>query len=154
MSFNDEMEYYIRDLEIDDYDKGFFECLKELTTIGSITKDKFKETFICRQEKCVTTVVAVDKKTGVILGTGSIFYEPKFIRGCAWKGYIEDISVSKKSQGKGVGRAIVSYLEDKAIRDGCYKIVLTCSKEKTEFYEKMKFKKIEDAMAIYSTDFK
>lgn len=148
----DSSDYSIRELELEDYEKGFLDCLKELTIVGNITKEMFAETFNERKERGVFTVVAVENKTGRILGTGSIFYEPKFIRECSWKAYIEDISIAKFAQKKGVGKRIVKYLEERALRDGCYKVILTCNENNKEFYQKMKFKRIEDAMAIYSND--
>lgn len=149
-----ESDYYIRELELKDYENGFLECLKELTVVGNISKDKFEKTFIDRKYKNVYTYVAVDKKTDKVLGTGSVFYEPKFIRECATKAYIEDISVIKDAQGKGIGRELVLFLENKAICDGCYKIILTCNEKTSGFYKKLNFKKIEDAMAIYSSNSK
>lgn len=95
--------------------------------------------------------MAVENDTGKILGTGSVFYEPKFIRSCATKGFIEDICVAKYAQRRGVGKKIVEYLRDKALNDGCYKVILTCSEQNEAFYQKMNFKKIEIAMAIYTS---
>lgn len=33
-----DFNYVIREAEIDDYDKGFLECLKELTVVGDLNK--------------------------------------------------------------------------------------------------------------------
>lgn len=148
------LDYSIRELRIEDYDNGFLDCLKELTVVGNITKEMFIDTFNERKEKGIFTVVAIENKTRRILGTGSVFYEPKFIRECSWKAYIEDISIAKYAQKRGVGKRIVKHLEEKALRDGCYKVILTCNEENKEFYQKMRFKRIEDAMAIYSNDLK
>lgn len=145
-----DQSYSIRELKVKDYENGFLDCLTELTIVGDISKDKFIETFNKRKTVGVFTAVAVDDKTKKILGTGSVFYEPKFIRNCSWKAYIEDISVASHTQKRGVGKAIVSFLKDKALEDGCYKVVLTCNEKTKGFYEKNNFKQIEDAMAIYS----
>lgn len=151
----DKNNFYIRELEIDDYDKGFLECLKELTEVGNISKNLFSDTFIARKSKGIFTAVVVDDESQQILGTGSIFFEQKFIRNCSIKGYIEDVSVSKAAQKRGIGRSIVEYLIHKALKtQGCYKVVLTCNSNNTCFYEKLKFKKIEDAMAINTKDFR
>lgn len=143
-------DYHIRELQVGDYSRGFMECLRELTVIGDVTEEMFVRRFQERNKLGVLTVVAVCNKTGNILGTASVFYEPKFIRECSMKGYIEDVSVAPYAQKMGIGRRLVMHLEEKAMGDGCYKVILTCGEENEEFYEKMHFKKIEVAMAIYS----
>lgn len=146
-----ESDFYIRELKLSDYENGFIECLKALTVVGDITKDKFEQTLSSRQKTNIYTIVAIDKKTNKVIGTGSMFYELKFIRNCSKKAYIEDIAVLKETQGRGVGREIVLFLENKALNDGCYKIVLTCDEKVAGFYRKMNFKKVEEAMAIYAS---
>ncbi len=153
-STNNESDFCIRELELCDYEKGFLDCLKELTIVGEISKEMFRKTFFDRKNRDVFTIVAVDKKSDRILGTGSVFYEPKFIRECSVKAYIEDISVTKDAQGRGIGREIVKYLEHKALNDGCYKIILTCNEKNRGFYKKMNFEQKEYAMAYYSNNSK
>ena len=147
-----EFNYKIRELEMKDFKNGLLECFKELTIVGDITDENFKERFNKRKRMGIVTVVAVENETNKILGTGSVFYEPKFIRSCSTKGFIEDICVAKYAQKKGVGKELVKYLRNRALSDGCYKILLTCNENNELFYEKMDFKKIEIAMAIYSDD--
>lgn len=145
----EDQSFTIRELEVGDYKKGFLECLKEMTVVGDISKEKFVETLEKRKDRGIITAVAVDIESDKILGTGSIFYEPKFIRGCSWKGYIEDVSVASYAQKRGVGKALVVFLKKRALKDGCYKVVLTCSDTNRGFYEKLDFERIEDGMAIY-----
>lgn len=144
-----DFNYSIRELELGDFNNGLLDCFKELTIVGDITKESFTERFNKRKELGIISAVAVEDVTGRILGTGSVMYEPKFIRSCSTKGYIEDICVAKYAQKKGVGKRMVEYLRDRALKDGCYKVILTCSEQNEAFYEKMNFKKIEIAMAIY-----
>lgn len=145
-----EFDYHIRELQMEDYDKGFINCLEELTVVGEITQEMFQKRFEERKRQGVMTVVAVDNKTPKILGTASMFYEPKFIRECSVKAYIEDVCVAPHAQKRGIGKRLVMYLEEKALRDGCYKVILTCSESNKRFYQKMNFKKTEVAMAVYS----
>ncbi|KAM0681590.1 Glucosamine-phosphate N-acetyltransferase-like protein [Glugoides intestinalis] len=146
--------YHIRELEIEDYKNGFLECLKELTIVGDITQEMFLNRFQERKNHGVFTVVAVEECTNRVLGTASIFYEPKYIRECATKAYIEDVCVASYAQKRGIGKKLVVFLEEKAINDGCYKIILTCNEQKEYFYQKMNFKKTEIAMSIYSNTLK
>lgn len=143
-------DYHIRKLKSEDYDNGFIDCLEELTVVGDVTKAMFLQRFEERKKQGILTVVAVCNKTSKILGTASMFYEPKFIHKCSLKAYIEDVSVAPFAQKRGIGGKLVLYLEEKALEDGCYKLILTCSEDNKEFYQKMNFKKVEIAMAIYS----
>jgi len=143
-------DYHIRELEIKDYKNGFLDCLKMLTVVGDVTESMFRHRFEERKRRNVLTVVAVCNQTSKILGTASMFYEPKFIHECSQKAYIEDVSVASYAQKRGIGSKLVMYLEEKALAEGCYKVILTCSENNREFYQKMHFKKVEIAMAIYS----
>lgn len=147
-----DINYTIREIEVEDYENGFLDCLKELTVVGDINKQTFMERLGKRKSMGIITAVAVEDKTGKILGTGSVFYEPKFIRSCGIKGFIEDICVAKYAQRRGVGKRVVEYLRDRALKDGCYKVLLTCSEQNEGFYEKMNFKKIEIAMVMYTSE--
>lgn len=142
--------YHIRELEREDYKNGFIECLKELSIVGDVTEEMFLKRFQERKNQSVFTVVAVEASNNRVLGTASIFYEPKYIRECATKAYIEDVCVAPYAQKRGIGKKLVTFLEEKALDDGCYKIILTCNEQKEQFYQKMNFKKTEIAMAIYS----
>lgn len=142
-------DYHIRELKLEDFESGFITCLKELTKVGNISKEDFEKRFYERKNKGIITIVAAENETGTVLGTASIFYEPKFIRECDSKAYIEDVCVAPYAQKRGIGKKLVTHLQERAMEEGCYKIILTCSEKNEPFYEKMNFKKTEIAMAIY-----
>lgn len=146
----EDLNYSIRELQTADYDKGFLDCLKELTTVGHIEKQSFIDRFNDRKSRGIFTAVACDNKSGQILGTGSVFYEPKFIRQCSTKAYIEDVCVSANAQKKGIGKMLVQFLRDKALNDNCYKVVLSCSEANKDFYRRLEFENNEASMSIYS----
>lgn len=147
-----EVNYEIRDLCVEDFHNGFINCLEALTVVGNITKEMFEKAFNERQRLGIKTIVAVEKNTNRILGTASMFYEPKFIRECSVKAYIEDVCVAPYAQKRGIGKSLVKYLQEKALSDNCYKIVLTCNDENVDFYKKMLFERKESAMAIYKSN--
>lgn len=146
------VNYKIRELIMEDFHNGFIDCLRELTTVGDITEDMFKKTFNERQRIGIMTVVAVEANTNRILGTASMFYEPKFIRGCSVKAYIEDVCVASYAQKMGIGKGLVSHLQKRALSDNCYKILLTCNDENVDFYKKLFFERKESAMALYKNN--
>lgn len=64
-----------------------------------------------------------------LVAVGSIIIERKFTRGGGIIGHIEDIAVSKSMQGRKLGLKIINTLEAIGRGQGCYKIILDCSKD-------------------------
>jgi glucosamine-phosphate N-acetyltransferase len=70
---------------------------------------------------------------GVLLATGTIIYEYKFIMDTCIYAHIEDVCVSASRRRQGLGKRLIQHLIGEA-RD-CYKITLDCSDENVPFYE-------------------
>lgn len=72
--------YTVRSLRQSDYDAGFLDCLRVLTTVGEISKDQFNDRY-----KWMTTqdgyyvLVIEDSSSGkpVVVGTGALVVERK-----------------------------------------------------------------------------
>nr|CAG8440895.1 3969_t:CDS:2 [Entrophospora candida] len=129
--------YTIRPLASDDYERGFLEVLKVLTTVGDISKDQFLERFYFLKthnyEYFTLVIVSPEDR---IVGAGTIFVERKFIRNTGLVGHIEDIAVDKNQQGKKLGLRIIQALKYIGAKAGCYKVILDCSEKNVPFYEK------------------
>nr|CAG8444016.1 3554_t:CDS:2 [Entrophospora candida] len=114
--------YTIRPLASDDYERGFLEVLKVLTTVGDISKDQFLERFYFLKthnyEYFTLVIVSPEDR---IVGAGTIFVERKFIRNTGLVGHIEDIAVDKNQQGKKLGLRIIQALKYIGAKAGCYK---------------------------------
>jgi len=80
----------------------------------------------------VTSIVAVNNGDEVV-GFGTLLVETK-IRG-GKLGHIEDIVVSRDARGRGLGKKLISELENIALGLDCYKLVLNCSERNIKFYE-------------------
>lgn len=91
----------------------------------------------------IITLIATEGET--ILGTASLHILPKIDR-CM--GQIEDVVVSTKAQGKGIGHALIKALLEHSSAQKCYKIILNTAIETAPFYEKMGFEKGEIQMKI------
>jgi glucosamine-phosphate N-acetyltransferase len=101
----------------------FLQKVEEISSIGEI--------FIC---------YIIDNKDKInILGTGTIFFEPKIIHGGKYVGHIEDVIVNERYRNQGIARSILSELKERAYKKDCYKVILDCSEENKEFYEKNDF---------------
>lgn len=97
----------------------------------------------------IVAVVAVEGTQ--VVGYGVSLIESK-IRG-GKLAHIEDIVSHPGSRGQGIGRAIVQHLVERAISDGCYKVVLNCSEHNQLFYEKCGFKASGSSMQLLTEGF-
>lgn len=130
----------ITKMQEEDLNNDFVETMSSLRTMENSLLE-MKITFISRRWRGVETFVA--KNDGRIVGTGSIFIEPKYYGNAA---HIEDVVVHKDFQKQGIGRQIIQHLEEEAKVHECYKIVLDCSETNVAFYESLGYIKRETQM--------
>jgi glucosamine-phosphate N-acetyltransferase len=85
----------------------------------------------------------------IIIGTGTIIYEPKIIHGCKYVGHIEDIVIDNIYRSNGIAKNILNKLIDTAKTKNCYKVILDCSNDVLNFYEKIGFELHGNQMSKY-----
>ncbi|EGS22673.1 glucosamine-6-phosphate acetyltransferase-like protein [Thermochaetoides thermophila DSM 1495] len=145
--------YKLRALRKTDYDAGFLDVLRVLTTVGDIPKEKFEERFdwISKQDSSYFIIVIEDTNSSPprIVGTGALLVERKFIHQLGSVGHIEDIAVAKDQQGKKLGLRLIQALDYIAKQTGCYKTILDCSEHNEGFYVKCGFRRAGLEMAHY-----
>lgn len=147
----DDNKYRVRRLELEDYDKGYMNCLNQLTISVDSTKDEFTTRYNLMKSKGDYHIfVIVDLNNNRIVASGTLFVEYKILRGCAKKGHIEDIVVDKDTRGSGLGKKIVTRLIKLSEELGCYKTALVCEKDNIPFYEKCGLTEKEREMVIYN----
>ena len=84
--------------------------LSELTEVGSVSKDQFEKTWdemFQTRSDIYKVIVIVDKVKNVVIGSGSLMIEQKFIRTCGKASHIEDIVVKKEYRGKNLGLKLI-----------------------------------------------
>lgn len=135
-------QYEIKNLDADDYSRGFLQLLEQLTIVDSdkISKQRFAE----KLDKilgmgCHTILVIVNNQTNTVIATGTLVIEEKFIHNLGRVGHIEDIVVDKDFRGSGLGKVIVNALVSHAKKSDCYKVILDCAESNVGFYEKCGF---------------
>ncbi|KAK4248703.1 acyl-CoA N-acyltransferase [Corynascus novoguineensis] len=145
--------YKLRALRRNDFDAGFLDCLRVLTTVGDISKEAWEERYdwIARQDGTYFIVVIEDTTSNPprIVGTGALLAERKFIHNLGSVGHIEDIAVAKDQQGKKLGLRLIQALDYIAKQTGCYKTILDCSEANEGFYVKCGFRRAGLEMAHY-----
>ena len=118
--------------------------------MGEISQEAFDARFeyIAKKNDTYYVLVVCDSDD-VVVGTGSVVVEPKFIHALGLVGHIEDIAVAKNQQGKKLGLRIIQALDHVAKQVGCYKSILDCSEANEGFYVKCGFKRAGLEMAHY-----
>jgi glucosamine-phosphate N-acetyltransferase len=122
--------YRLRALRKTDFDSGFLDCLRVLTTVGEISREAFEKQFDdMEQQKSYYIIVIEDtnRSEKSVVGTGALIVEKKFIHSLGNVGHIEDIAVAKDQQGKKLGLRLIQSLDYVAAKVGCYKSILDCS---------------------------
>ncbi len=123
---------------ITDYDAGILECLQSLSpATEKMSRERFKQIINWRQNAGVETFVAV--ADSYVVGTGSVYVEPKLLRGGSYVGHIEDVAVHPLFRKMGVGESIVKHLIRYCQNSNCYKVILNCSSFVEHFYSKLGF---------------
>ncbi|KAI5860976.1 acetyltransferase [Durotheca rogersii] len=142
--------YTARSLRLSDYEAGFLDCLRVLTTVGEISKEQFAERYqwMASQDTYYVLVIE-DTINNKIVGTGALLVERKFIHSLGLVGHIEDIAVAKDQQGKKLGLRLIQALDYIAEKVGCYKTILDCSEANEGFYVKCGFRRAGLEMAHY-----
>ena len=126
----------------------FINKVKEISKLGVIIVcyiDNFDVDFI----DFVDIDLSLQHPKIKLIGTGSIFFEPKMIHGGKSVGHIEDIVVDKKYRKEGIAKKIINILIQ---LDNPYKVILDCNDKLINFYQSCGFKKCGNQMAIYRND--
>jgi glucosamine-phosphate N-acetyltransferase len=128
----------IRKIRESDLDNGFLESLDSLRKASNLDKKKAKVIIkkIAKNPDHVIFVAVQDKQ---VIGATTLLIEQKFIHNGGKVGHIEDVVVSKKLQGKGIGEKIIEFVLEYAKNQGCYKTILDCDDKVKPFYEKIGF---------------
>ncbi|KHO00429.1 glucosamine 6-phosphate N-acetyltransferase [Metarhizium album ARSEF 1941] len=146
--------YQLRALRPGDFDTGFLECLRVLTTVGDVTKEAFEEQFRQMSQQGGYYIIVIEDTnrtdgTKSVVATGALIVERKFIHSLGAVGHIEDIAVAKDQQGKKLGLRLIQALDYVAEKVGCYKCILDCSEANEGFYVKCGFRRAGLQMAHY-----
>ena len=140
--------FLIRDLEIQDYYKGYIELLSELTKANNIHFDQWVERInLIKNNKYHRIFVIEDK--GIIIASITLIIELKFIRNLSSVVHIEDVIVSKNYRNKGIASKLINYCIYISKKENCYKIILNCNQNLIKFYEKLGFENKNKEMSLY-----
>lgn len=137
----------IRPLQITDIDEHYFDLISGLYT--NCKNFKQANSFFHNLDEHHHIIVVENSTNHLLVGTGTIFIEPKIIHNFGFVGHIEDIIVHPDYQGYGVGTKIIENLKQYGDEKGCYKCILDCADDKIPFYQKCNFKLKGSQMSYY-----
>ncbi len=146
-SFSDE-KYQFRYLELGDYDKGYFDLLKQLTSASLPSRDSW-ETQFKKIPNEMRIIVIEELETKKIIGNTTLIIESKFIRNIGIACHVEEFIIEVNHRKKGFGTKLVKLVDAYANLFKCYKIILDCSEEVKAFYEKFGYYQKSIGMAKY-----
>jgi len=135
------LDYSVLELVGDDLERGlegFLLSLENLSPTGNLTFDHAKE-ILSKINQQNGHIYVAKTSDGNIIGMTTLLVEQKFIHGGGMVGHVEDVSVRKGYEGKGVGSSLVKRALDEARTFGCYKVILDCSDKNVPFYERLGF---------------
>jgi glucosamine-phosphate N-acetyltransferase len=127
----------VRQMFATDLQRGFLDCLAAFSAL-QMTEDEAIAVFQHRLRARISTFVALENDR--VIGTASLFIEPKFLHNGGLVGHIEDVAVHPDLQGRGIGGMIVRHLIEISRRHGCYKVILDCADSLIPYYEKLGFR--------------
>jgi glucosamine-phosphate N-acetyltransferase len=150
MSSKERVNFVIREIQLADLKKGFFDTLSSLSHVGNIAHQNDRAEKILSEIKSYPfyTIFVAVKEDNQLIGSITILIEQKFIHNGGKVGHIEDVVTRKEYEGMGIGKALVLKALDFAKENRCYKVILDCSKSNVEFYKKIGFKEHEVSMRI------
>lgn len=142
------MNYNIRRIEINDYYKGYFSLLSQLTSSEDVNFEEW-DMRIKEIEKNPYHHIFVIEDKGKIIGSITLLIEIKIIRKLSKVGHLEDVVVSNEYRGKGIAKKLIQHCINVSKTEGCYKLILDCNKDLAPFYNKFGFENNNLQMSIY-----
>ncbi len=131
---------YIRAAILEDLNNGLLDLLQEFGELEEKYKKHVDIDFLAASG---VIFVMVDKSR--VIATATLIIDQKLLNSKR-VARIEEVAVVEEKRGLGLGKEIVTFLTNEAKLRGCYKVILNCSDENIEFYEKCGFYKSSNTM--------
>ena len=115
--------FIIRQIEENDYNKGYLDVISQLSIVNSndITFEKFIN-YVNNTLHDKHMIYVIEKENHII-STITIIIEDKIIHTMGRVMHIEDVVVDKNYRGEGLGKMLLDYAIGIAEREKCYKII-------------------------------
>ncbi|MGE3859395.1 MAG: GNAT family N-acetyltransferase [Nitrososphaeraceae archaeon] len=139
--YKNESKIQVKELEEDFINDSFFETLSNLSEVGEVSKEVFRE--IKKSNNIKIFVAFIDHE---LVGTITTIIEQKFIHKGGKVCHIEDLATRKGYENLGVGSVLMKKAIKFATEERCYKVILDCSQHNLTYYKKFGFYQHEISM--------
>ena len=140
----------LRELEIEDYYKGYLVLLNYLTSCEIMSYENFVDTFSRIKENPNHKIfVLYDYERNIIVGTCTILLEQKFTHNSAVYAHIEDLVILSSYRYQHLGERLLKKVTNYAKDKNCYKIVLKCKSQVYDFFDNKNF--VDEGFAMSKT---
>jgi len=133
-------KYEVRKLVKKDITLDYFKLLQQLSIISLHDYNEPYNTIFfnsLHDNHQIYVIEELDNKK--IIGSGTIWIEPKLIRNYGKVAHLEDLVIDNEFRGLGLGKVLLEHIVQVAKDKGCYKCVLSCEPSLLTFYEKSGF---------------
>ena len=131
--------FTIRKLKKGDLQKGFLESLSNLFKVD-LTLAQSEKIFEQIHANPVYRIFVAELKDEIV-GAITLLVEQKFLLQGAKFGYLEDLAVQKRFQGRAIGKMLIDAAVAEAKREGCRVVRLDCNDRVAILYDKGGFHK-------------
>ena len=142
------MEFKIRDIEINDYYKKYFNLLSQLTSADIVEFKDWEQQIQKIRENPYHHIFVIEDK-GTIIASITLLFEMKIIRNLGKTAHIEDVVVSNDYRSKGIASKLLEHCLELSKKEKCYKVILNCNRDLKNFYKKNGFEEKNIQMSIY-----
>ena len=133
-------KWKIRQLELSDFYKNYYELLSQLTGLEEDNYDylEFEKKLFKINNNEYHHIFVIEHEDKIIASI-TLLIENKFIHNNSCVCHIEDLIIDKDFRGKNISKLLIEYSLEIAKEKKCYKTILNCSNETLKLYEKYGF---------------
>tara|TARA_Y100000389_G_C17334898_1_gene450097 strand:+ start:88 stop:507 length:420 start_codon:yes stop_codon:yes gene_type:complete len=134
----------IRILNKDDYNQ-FIPLINEFRPINTnISQELFNNLY---DEIFKSSIIYVIEINNILIGTGKLLIEQKFIHNLAKYGRIEDVFIKEDYRNKCIGSKLIQEILNYCKENNFFKITLTCNDNLISFYKNNNFEVYHNNMS-------
>lgn len=141
----------LRELLEENNNIAFIECIKSqmIDLYQQLTDCQYINTNIFLDIMKKNTIFVDINEKNEIMGTITIMIEQKVLHNGGKVAHIEDVVVDKKYRNQKIGKGLVQHAISFSKHHKCYKVILNCSDNVKNFYQKCGFSNKNIEMSLY-----
>ena len=139
-------KYNIKELNSNCYDLNDYIKLISQLKPTNINKFELKDILDSLHDNHKIFILSDNDK---IIGSITFLLEQKIIHDGKFVLHVEDVIIDNTYRGINLGKQLLDFSKDYAVKHNCYKIILNCNDNVKKFYNKSGFSETNVQMSIY-----